>query len=181
MNSLALEHFKIDKDFEAPPGSKIERQAGTGEPTGIIRGWGGFIEIPPTDKTPTDQDLYDRLHQLIGDYNSVGITSIADRSTSGESMALYQKMRDQGELSVRISMSRHVGYTGSIDDILGEIQTIAQEPLFKDGDAMLKIVGIKMFLDGGMLTGSAYLRKPWGVSEIYGIDDPEYRGLRFIS
>jgi hypothetical protein len=31
-----------------------------------------------------------------------------------------------------------------------------------------------------MLTGSAYMREPWGVSEIYSIDDPEYRGLRFI-
>ena len=46
---------------------------------------------------------------------------------------------------------------------------------------MLRIVGIKMFLDGGMLTGSAYMREPWGVSEIYGIKDPAYRGLRFIS
>ncbi|MCZ6673418.1 MAG: amidohydrolase [Verrucomicrobia bacterium] len=181
MNSLALEHFKIDKKFEAPPGSKIEKHADTGEPTGIVRGWGGIIEIPPTGKNPTDQDRYDQLRRLITDYNSVGITSIADRSTSRESMTLYRKMHDQGELTVRISMSRHVGYTESIENIVGQIQKIAQEPLFKGGDPMLKIVGIKMFLDGGMLTGSAYLRKPWGISQIYGIDDPEYRGLRFIT
>jgi predicted amidohydrolase YtcJ len=31
-----------------------------------------------------------------------------------------------------------------------------------------------------MLTGSAYMRKPWGVSKIYAINDPKYRGLRFI-
>ena len=31
-----------------------------------------------------------------------------------------------------------------------------------------------------MLTGSAYLREPWGVSAIYGITDPDYRGVRFI-
>jgi predicted amidohydrolase YtcJ len=37
-----------------------------------------------------------------------------------------------------------------------------------------------MFLDGGMLTGSAYMREPWGVSEIYSIKDPNYRGVRFI-
>jgi predicted amidohydrolase YtcJ len=35
-------------------------------------------------------------------------------------------------------------------------------------------------MDGGMLTGSAYMRQPWGVSRIYSIDDPEYRGVRFI-
>jgi predicted amidohydrolase YtcJ len=31
-----------------------------------------------------------------------------------------------------------------------------------------------------MLTGSAYMRQPWGVSKIYAIDDPNYRGLLFI-
>ena len=45
---------------------------------------------------------------------------------------------------------------------------------------MLRIVGIKCFLDGGMLTGSAYMREPWGVSSIYSIDDPTYRGLLYI-
>ncbi len=45
---------------------------------------------------------------------------------------------------------------------------------------MLRIVGIKTYLDGGMLTGSAYMRQPWGVSKIYSITDREYRGLLFI-
>jgi predicted amidohydrolase YtcJ len=45
---------------------------------------------------------------------------------------------------------------------------------------MLRVVGIKTFLDGGMLTGSAYMRRPWGVSAIYSIDDPDYRGVLFI-
>jgi predicted amidohydrolase YtcJ len=31
-----------------------------------------------------------------------------------------------------------------------------------------------------MPTGSAYIRKPWGVSEIYSIHDPDYRGVLFI-
>jgi predicted amidohydrolase YtcJ len=31
-----------------------------------------------------------------------------------------------------------------------------------------------------MLTGSAYMRQPWGVSEIYSIRDPNYRGVLFI-
>ena len=31
-----------------------------------------------------------------------------------------------------------------------------------------------------MLTGSAYMLEPWGVSKIYSIDDPNYRGVLFI-
>ena len=36
-------------------------------------------------------------------------------------------------------------------------------------------------MDGGMLTGSAYMREPWGVSKIYGITDPNYRGVLYIT
>jgi predicted amidohydrolase YtcJ len=31
-----------------------------------------------------------------------------------------------------------------------------------------------------MLTGSAYMREPWGLSQIYAITDPTYRGVLFI-
>ncbi len=48
-------------------------------------------------------------------------------------------------------------------------------------DNRLWLRGLKIYLDGGMLTGSAYMRRPWGVSKIYSITDPEYRGLRFIA
>lgn len=44
----------------------------------------------------------------------------------------------------------------------------------------MRIVGIKTFLDGGMLTGSAYMLEPWGLSTIYSIDDPRYRGMLYI-
>ena len=56
---------------------------------------------------------------------------------------------------------------------------MAEHPL-RQGGPRLRIVGIKTYLDGGMLTGSAYMREPWGVSRIYAIDDPSYRGVLFI-
>jgi predicted amidohydrolase YtcJ len=31
-----------------------------------------------------------------------------------------------------------------------------------------------------MLTGSAFMLEPWGVSKVYSIDDPQYRGMRYI-
>jgi predicted amidohydrolase YtcJ len=45
---------------------------------------------------------------------------------------------------------------------------------------MLWVRGIKTYMDGGMLTGSAYMLKPWGVSKVYSINDPSYRGMRYI-
>src|SRR5437016_14515204 len=88
-------------------------------------------------------------------------------------------MRDRGKLTVRISISHDIGSQGPIEKIQDRIGEVARNPLCK-GDDMLRIIGIKTFLDGGMLTGSAYMREPWGVSKIYSIDDPNYRGVLFI-
>ena len=95
-------------------------------------------------------------------------------------MALYAELEGSRELTVRVAMSRAVGNDGSVESIREKIRAIAREPAYTARSEMLRTVGIKMFLDGGMLTGSAYLRKPWGTSKIYGITDPDYRGLRFI-
>jgi predicted amidohydrolase YtcJ len=67
----------------------------------------------------------------------------------------------------------------SMDTIQQKIQTAAESPLHAYNDR-LWLRGVKVFLDGGMLTGSASMQKPWGVSSIYGINDPEYRGVRYI-
>ena len=85
----------------------------------------------------------------------------------------------RGQLTVRMAVSRNIGTDGDLEDIQAAIRKVAEHPLVKP-DNMLRIVGIKTFLDGGMLTGSAYMREPWGVSQIYAIQDPSYRGVLFI-
>ena len=43
----------------------------------------------------------------------------------------------------------------------------------------IKIGSLKIFLDGGILTGTAYLSDPWGekAQKIFGIDDSKYKGI----
>ena len=76
-----------------------------------------------------------------------------------------------------ISQSLDVG--GRIEAVRERLGAIAAHPLRAE-NPRLRIVGIKTYLDGGMLTGSAYMREPWGVSKIYSIRDPDYRGNLFI-
>ena len=73
-----------------------------------------------------------------------------------------------------------VPYIGAVETIKERIRQIGAESAVQGSDDWLRIIGIKTFLDGGMLTGSAYMREPWGVSEIYAITDPDYRGVLFI-
>ncbi|MGV3722934.1 MAG: amidohydrolase [Actinomycetota bacterium] len=156
-----------------------EKDPQTGEPTGILRGMTRYVKMTSSGPSPSEADYYNRTRELFRDYNSIGLTTIADRDASPSAIQRYRKMRERGDLSVRVSVSQHVDTIGPLEQIRGNIRKIGADPLRKP-DPLLQIVGIKTYLDGGMLTGSAYMRKPWGVSKIYSITDPEYRGVLFV-
>ena len=181
LNSLALQFSNINKDFRVTDGGPghIERDPETGEPTGILRDCTRYIKSRSSGTKPTEDVRYQRLMELLKNYNSVGITGICDGSTGDSNLRLYQKMLKNHDLTVRVSAQYHIGTIGDINEIQRRIHKVAENPLCK-GDQMLRIIGIKTFLDGGMLTGSAYMLKPWGVSKIYAINDPDYRGVLFI-
>jgi len=182
LNSLALKLSGIGRDFQVNDGGSgfAEKDKVTGEPTGILRNCTRYVKVPPTGRQASDQEKEARLKELFADYNSVGITSICDRDASLDGIERYESLRQKGELTVRISCSQGVGSIGLIEKIQSQIRSVARNPLHTEKDDWLRIIGIKTYLDGGMLTGSAYLREPWGVSEIYGITDPDYRGVLFI-
>jgi hypothetical protein len=181
VNSLALKLNGIDRNFKIPDGvpGKIEKD-GNGEPTGILRTYGNYFKAKSTERSASDSDRNRRLKELFADYNSVGLTSIADRSTAAGDLDRYQKLRGSGELTVRVAISQNIASLGPLEKIQENIRRVAEHPLYKAKDDRVRVIGIKMFLDGGMLTGSAYMREPWGVSDIYSIDDSTYRGVLFI-
>jgi predicted amidohydrolase YtcJ len=182
LNSLALSLSGIDRNFKVTDGGAgfAEKDPRTGEPTGILRNATRYVKVPPLMEEPSKADRLQRLSTLLHDYNSVGLTSIGDRDTYPPAISLYTALRDRGDLTLRVSISHDISSLGSIENIEKKIRAVAEHPLFKQKDDMLRIIGIKTYLDGGMLTGSAYLREPWGVSKIYAITDPAYRGVLFI-
>jgi predicted amidohydrolase YtcJ len=179
VNSLALKLSGIDKNFKVEGPGKVEKDARTGEPTGILRNCTRYIKVVRNDRKPSEHDQDVRLIELFKDYNSVGLTSVIDRDAEPAAITRYQRLLDAGALTVRLGISHHVDTLGTLDKVLADIRKVAAHPL-RHGGPRLRIVGIKTYLDGGMLTGSAYMREPWGVSKIYAIDDPNYRGVLFI-
>lgn len=180
LNTLAMTLAGIDKNYAVPAGQagKVERDA-DGEPTGLLRSISPKIAAKSPNKSPNADQTRDLVKRLFADYNSVGFTVIADRGASSSSIALYQKLRDASELTVRMRCS-HTFPTGNLWPAIEKaIDEIIAHPLRKP-DPMLQIVGTKVWLDGGMLTGSALMQEPWGVSKIYGITEPDYRGVQII-
>ncbi|MEI8379183.1 MAG: amidohydrolase [Planctomycetota bacterium] len=180
-NSLALELSGIDRDFKITDGKsgQIEKDPATGELTGILRNASRFVKAKSNEKSASHEDRMQRLKQLFSDYNAVGLTSIADRAAGDDGVKAYSQLKERGELSCRVFLSYGVNGSGSRKEVEAGIQKAADHPLHKY-DNRLWLRGIKVFLDGGMLTGSAYMRQPWGKSDIYSITDPDYRGIRFI-
>jgi len=179
INSLAMKQSGIDKDFRPEGPGKVEKDPSTGEPTGILRNLTRYVKASSPERKPTEQDQDRLMIELFKDYNSVGLTAVIDRNAEGSAVDRYHRLHEAGALTVRLGISCAIGNLGPLDKILADIRKVAEHPLRKGGPR-LRIVGIKTFLDGGMLTGSSYMREPWGVSRIYSIDDPSYRGVLFI-
>jgi predicted amidohydrolase YtcJ len=181
-NSRALQANHIDRDFKVPPGGLglVEKDAGTGEPTGLVRSFARFLKIPATGRQADSGDQQRCLIELFRDYNAVGITAVCERDAYPNQVPIYKAVRDSGQANIRVSLSCHIDSDGDLPAIETRIRQVATDPLFQRKDNLLRIIGIKTYLDGGMLTGSAYMQEPWGVSTMYGITDPNYRGLLFI-
>jgi predicted amidohydrolase YtcJ len=180
LNSMALSKSGIDAGFKVPTGEpcRVERDR-SGQPTGILRNCARYITSGPGGSSPTEADRLARLRELLADYNSVGITSIIDANTDKSGLELYRTLLGRNALTCRTFMAYGVDAQAPLDRIEAAIREAAASPLHQYND-MLWLRGIKAFMDGGMLTGSAYMRQPWGISKIYAIDDAEYRGVRFI-
>jgi predicted amidohydrolase YtcJ len=181
LNTLALKLNGIDKNYQVPEGvpCRVERDERTGVPTGILRNCQKLLKIPSAEKAPAPGDFLQRTRMLLADYNSVGFTSIVDGDTQDDQMEVFRQLKVRGQLTCRTFMVLHVEANDPFDKIEARIHQAAQNPLHAYND-LLWLRGIKTYLDGGMLTGSAYMLQPWGVSKVYSIIDPTYRGMRFI-
>lgn len=182
LNSLALQLSGIDRDFKVSDGGSgfAEKDPQTGELTGILRNCSRYVKAESSRRKPTTDDKAQRLKELFADYNAVGITSVCDRDAGLDDLETYQGLRARNELTVRVNVSQHIESIGSLAAIQESIRAVSRSALFTNRDDRLRVIGIKTYLDGGMLTGSAYMKEPWGLSEIYSIRDPSYRGVLFI-
>jgi len=180
VNSLALKLSGIDRNFQITDGKpgRIERGA-DGEPTGILRSCSRLVKLHSSDRKPTEEDRLRRLKMQLADYSAVGITSISERDLDDDGIGLYRRLRDRKELTCRVYVMYGVDAQLPVEKIEERMLAAARSPLHRY-DNMLWVRGIKTYMDGGMLTGSAYMLQPWGPSKVYSITDPEYRGMRYI-
>jgi hypothetical protein len=185
-NSKALAVSGVTKDTKDPPAGQVVKDEKTGAPTGMLRNAYGVLKgVPGGADSASAAQKKAALLKLFGLYNEHGITSIADRNAGRSNLDQYLAFQKEGVLTVRVNVARSFGADGSRESIGKRLDDLAG----KDGrggptgagDEWVRVGPIKLFLDGGMLNGSAYMRKPWPRGETYQITQDDYRGLLFIT
>lgn len=149
-NSVALELAGIAADTPDPPGGTIERDMGSGEPTGILTGTAVDLVNAVIPPKPFEQRVLEAKVALerLGENGVTGIHDI----TRDHQMRVFQYLRDRGELTVRV-------YARPTLDNWSHLAALGVRTGF--GDEFLKIGGVKGFVDGIMGNSSAMFREPY--------------------
>lgn len=150
-NRKAIELTGITKTTPDPQGGKIERGP-DGEPTGLFR---ECFELFPIPYPATN--LKNALEQTMREqFLAHGVTTVYELPASAPAFRLYQELRDEGRLPVRL----HLGYTVApalqpIIDLDGLLSMGFHTGM---GDDWLRIGPIKLFVDGAGISADSYKR-----------------------
>ena len=159
-NSLALERAGITHDTPDPPNGVIEKDPRTGEPTGVLKETAMGLVTRVLPQASRD-DRLNAIRSAIEAAHRLGVTSVQNASGSPEEFALYDEIRRDGHLAVRVYSAISVGPDASEEDFdrYDEVRLqYADDPLFKTGMIKLMLDGVIEGHTGAML--APYSNRP---------------------
>jgi predicted amidohydrolase YtcJ len=185
VNSLALKMSGVTKATPNPPNGVVVKDPATGEPTGMIRNAYGVLKgVPAAGGEATPADRRAAVKKLFHLYNERGLTSVADRNASRADLDLYRELHAAGELTVRMNVARSFNPYGTREQVVKRFDELPGRDKLGGptgvGNDWVRVGPIKLFLDGGMLNGTAFMRQPWPKGPTYQVTQDDYRGLLFI-
>jgi predicted amidohydrolase YtcJ len=160
VNTPALALAGVTKATPDPQGGKVERDA-AGEPTGILRASAKLLcrRMLPE---PSEAERVAALEAAGQAYLAVGITSILDPGLTPRELRAYLRARREGVLPVRVNLmpSWH-GFRE--DERESELDERAESlGVFSGlGDEWLRLGGLKMAVDGGTTSRTAWMFQPF--------------------
>ena len=157
-NTVALGLAGITSASESPANGVIVRDA-RGEPTGVLEeaAMGLMSRVLPA---PSHDERLSAARAAMVEANRVGITSVQDAGGSIEDLELYDELRRQGDLTVRVYQALSVDAPATPDDL--DALDRARER-FGD-DPLLKTGAVKLVADGVVETRTAAMLEPYAGS-----------------
>jgi predicted amidohydrolase YtcJ len=154
LNSAALRRWRIDERTPEPPGGRITRY-----PDGRVNGElvdtaKSLVTLPPSPRRTRDE----RLDAKVAEYatlHAVGLTTVRHPGISVDDYRLLQELQTQGRLTMRVNaLLRPAGTATAVTGAL-DASGLRQG----DGDAWLRVGGVKLAVDGGFEGG--LMRTPY--------------------
>lgn len=176
INSAAM---KISSITERTIHPGIIKNQKTGKLTGFIRASAfNLLKLSPEREFSSLEEL-NALQVMLKHYNQYGITGVTSGAGDTKTISMYQNLRKENKLTVRVYQNMLFEFNSGITekDVIDTLKTYK----FKtgDGDEWVRIGPLKIVVDGGILTGTGYLREPWGekAQNIFGFEDKTYQGV----
>ncbi|MGC8792184.1 MAG: amidohydrolase [Bryobacteraceae bacterium] len=180
VNTLALKLSGITRDTPNPPHGEIVKDE-RGEPNGILRNAQSLLKGLKPAAAFTEQDKLAALEKILRMYREAGITTIGEGAATAEEVSLYEKLKAERRLPLRVVMTWWVNIGRPAEEIITEIRSRPWRT--NQGDDWLKFGAFKVNFDGGMTIGTAYQRRPYSEfgRQLYGKTDPNDRGQLFAT
>jgi len=180
VNTLALKLSGITRDTPNPPHGEIVKDP-NGEPNGILRNAQSLLKGLKPAATFSEQEKLAALERMLRMYREAGITTIGEGGATPEEISLYERLKAEQRLPVRVVMTWWVNIGRPAEEIIAEIRSRPWRT--NQGDDWLKFGAFKVNFDGGMTIGTAYQRRPYGDfgRQLYSMTDPNDRGQLFAT
>ncbi|KQM80642.1 amidohydrolase [Agromyces sp. Leaf222] len=166
VNGAALADLGITRETPDPIGGRIGRDA-DGEPDGMLYETAAqqFVWEHLASLT-TDADRDAAVERTIDAYLATGVTGVVDMAFDELGLAAFQRAIDRrgGTLPIRVAAHWFVANTGDEAANLAQVETaarLAAETAAAPTAPWLRIVGVKLVLDGVIDACTAAMRHPY--------------------
>lgn len=150
-NSLALELAGLLNDAPNPPGGIIRREADGKTASGTLEEAAMYKLFALLPKRTVQQRMA-ALQRAQDIFASYGITTVQDGAASPEDYELLKTAEKEGALKIDV---------GTLLFFRSDWKDIETMPVGKPREARLRILGIKLLLDGSPQGRTAWLKEPY--------------------
>jgi predicted amidohydrolase YtcJ len=151
VNSKALELAGVTKETSAPSGGTIEKNAETGEFTGVL-GDNAMDLVWKVIPEPIEEEIMEAACLACEKIVEAGVTSVHWMVSSSTEIRIIKRLRAENKLPLRVYI---IASANVLDHITGS------DSCTDFGDNLVRIGGVKFFADGSLAARTAALHEPY--------------------
>jgi predicted amidohydrolase YtcJ len=161
VNTAALRTMGVDAETPDPPSGRLSRLP-SGEPAGMLYeraaheiGWAHLAA------TTTDRDRVDAVRRALEAFAAAGVTSVVDMGMDEDGWAALHTLAHEsdGRLPVRVVAHWLIPDSGDSTSNRASVDRAAE--LSARGSTWMRVIGVKLVLDGVIDSCTAALRHPY--------------------